>query len=70
VAGTETKAELGIEAIALDATDDGTLVYSTTANPLEMMITYSDDKDETTDDGTTTGETQFDGIVTVAGAVT
>jgi hypothetical protein len=36
---TETIALLGIVAIALDATDDGTFVYSTMANPDEIEIT-------------------------------
>jgi hypothetical protein len=34
-----TTIEFGTEAIALDATDDGTFVYSTMANPDEIEIT-------------------------------
>jgi hypothetical protein len=59
----------GIEAIALEGTDDGTLVYSTTANPDVIEITYAEGNDETTDEATTTGDTHEDGIVTVYGTV-
>jgi len=38
--GTEVIADLGTVKIMLEGTDDGTLVYSTTANPFdERMIT-------------------------------
>jgi hypothetical protein len=36
---TETTEKLGTEAIALDGTDVGTLVYSTIANPDEIVMT-------------------------------
>jgi hypothetical protein len=64
-------ADLGTVKIMLDPTDDGTLVYSTTANPLvERMMTYSDGSDETTESGTTTTLDHSDGTVTDDGIVT
>jgi hypothetical protein len=51
----------------LDGTDDGTLVYSMTAIPDAIVKTYSVGKKVTSDVAMTTGETQFDGIVTSVG---
>jgi hypothetical protein len=64
-------ADLGTVKIMLEPTDDGTFVYSTTANPFdERMITSVDGSDETTDNGTTTGLENVVGKVTVDGTVT
>jgi len=59
----------GIETIALDGTDEGTLVYATTASPEEIITTCVDGSEETTDCGTTTGLSNDEGILTVVVSV-
>jgi hypothetical protein len=70
-AGTDETIDDGTVKIALDGTDDGTLVYSTTTNPLvDNEITWLTVNDETTEAGTTTNDDHDDGALTVDGNVT
>jgi hypothetical protein len=62
--------ELGTEAISVDGTLVGTLVYSTIANPYERVWTDYHGSDETTEIGTTTGLDHDVGTTTVDGTVT
>jgi hypothetical protein len=72
LAATVTIAEAGILAITVDGTESGTLVQATTATDGDEAgtTTWVDGKLATQVSGTTTGETQVDGTVTVFGTET
>jgi DICT domain-containing protein len=70
VATVET-IEAGTLKIYDEATDDGTLVYSTIANPAVVKrMTWVEANEATADVATTTGDDQTDGMVTDDGKVT
>jgi hypothetical protein len=65
LAGIDVTTDLGRLKTALDGTEVGTFVLSTTANPaVDKMITWVDGNEVTTEVATKTGDDQTDGIVT------
>jgi hypothetical protein len=72
VAGTVTTTVVGTEAITADETQSGTADHGTTMTDGDDETKATDDTGiyETIEAGTTTGDSNVDGIVTIVGTVT